>query len=158
MKVWVLMKQHFDELMRSQKITDENVHERKDVFFISINDSTGTDEVPYFKDAENVKVLFFDDVDEDLHIPILGTSEFQTAKAMTDLQAEALFSFIRANKDKKTCIVHCAAGISRSGAVGTFINDYMQGDYAEFKKNNPYIHPNSHVLSTLRKIEHNTNN
>ena len=48
-------------------------------------------------------------------------------------------------------VVHCHAGISRSGAVGTFTCDYCQLDYNNFLKNNPYILANSHVLRTLRE-------
>ena len=47
--------------------------------------------------------------------------------------------------------VHCNAGISRSGAIGTFANDYCGMNYSEFLKNNPYIMANSYVLRLLRR-------
>lgn len=49
-------------------------------------------------------------------------------------------------------VVHCAAGISRSGAVATFACDYCRLDYAEFLKNNPCLYPNQFVLRTLHRI------
>lgn len=147
--VLVTNKESFDVLMERYGITNDNV-EDKQSFFISINDTCGTDEVPFFKtNKSNVMVLFFDDVEEDLTIP---TQEVKKAKAFTLEQAKELFAFVEKNKHRKTCIVHCAAGISRSGAVGTFINDYLGGNYSQFKKRNPYIHPNGLVLGLLKKV------
>jgi len=150
MKVFITSKTAFDDLMKRKGITNENVESHKKTFFISINDSCGTDEIPYFENKENVKVLFFDDVEKDLEVPIIGTKEVLVAKAFTSVQAKELLEFIESHKDKESCIVHCAAGISRSGAVGTFVNDFYGGDWFEFKKQNPYIHPNGLVLRLLK--------
>ena len=35
-------------------------------------------------------------------------------------------------KEDITLIVHCSAGISRSGAVGTFVNQYLNLDTQKF--------------------------
>ena len=48
-------------------------------------------------------------------------------------------------------VVHCSAGISRSGAIGTFACDYCSMDYNVFIQNNIYIMANPYVLSVLRK-------
>lgn len=48
-------------------------------------------------------------------------------------------------------IVHCHAGVSRSGAVATFSCDYCGLDYNEFIKGNRFIMANPHVLDVLRK-------
>ncbi len=48
-------------------------------------------------------------------------------------------------------IVHCAAGVSRSGAVGLFVRDYFSLDYSEFKRQNPHIVPNLWVSKVLRE-------
>jgi predicted protein tyrosine phosphatase len=150
MKVFITSKTAFDNLMKRKRITNENVESYKKTFFISINDSCGTDEIPYFENKENVKVLFFDDVEKDLEVPIIGTNKVLTAKAFTSVQARELLEFIERHKDKESCIVHCAAGISRSGAVGTFVNNFYGGDWFELKKQNPYIHPNGLVLRLLK--------
>lgn len=152
MKVYVLSKQQFDKLMRSKGVHSGNVETYTKYFFISINDTSGTTEVPYFENKSNVKILYFDDVETDLNIPILGTSTIETKKAFTEQQATELIQYLDANKDKETCFVHCAAGISRSGAVGEFVNDYFGGDYFEFKKNNPLTKPNGLVLRILKKL------
>ena len=149
MKVFILSKQEFDRNMANNNITNDNVEERTNAFFISINDTCGTSEVPYFENKENVLVLYFDDVEQDLETKLNGKPV--TAKAFTLEQGRQVLDFIEKHKDKKTCIVHCAAGISRSGAVGTFVNDYFAGDYFKFKQDNPYIHPNGIVLKHLRQ-------
>ncbi len=154
MKVFVISKTEFDEMMKRKGITNDNVESYKKTFFISINDTRGTNETPYFQNKSNVKIMFFDDVEEDLVKTIVGTGEVVTIKAFTSAQAKDLLTFIDSNKDKETCIVHCSAGISRSGAVGTFVSDYFGANWHEFKKQNPYIHPNGVVLRSLKAAAH----
>ncbi len=148
MKVLAIWKTKFDNLMVSLNITNDNVEKVPHTFFISINDSIGTDEVPYFENKENVLVLFFDDVEEDIAVMVQGNVQF--AKAFTFEQAKQVIEFIEKHKDKQSCIVHCSAGISRSGAIAEFVNDFFGGDYFEFKKANPRLYPNGHVLRTLK--------
>ncbi len=147
MKVYVLNKESFDALMIQKGITNDNVESFNKTFFISINDTAGTYWVPYFENKSNVKVLYFDDADEDL----IESDGKIKATAFTIAQAKELLEFVECNKDRETCIVHCAAGISRSGAVGLFVNDYFGGDYFEFKKNNPRTHCNQLVLRLLKQ-------
>lgn len=148
MKVLVKSKLEFDNAMKDSNINNSNV-EKKDILFISINDTEGRISEPYFENKENVLVLYFDDTTKDLEIPILGTNEIKKVVAFTKEQADEIIHFLDKNKNKKLAIIHCAAGVSRSGAVGQFVNDYFGGDYFEFKKNNPNIHPNPHVLRLL---------
>jgi predicted protein tyrosine phosphatase len=155
MKVFIKSKKEFDDLMKTKGITNANVEEYQNNFFISINNTFENDELPYFENKQNVMVLYFDDVEKDLDIPIIGTNKTQTAKAFTIAQAEEVLNFINKHKNKDNCIVHCSAGISRSGAVGTFINDYFGGDWFEFKKLNPHIHPNGLVLHLLKTAMNN---
>ena len=141
--------------MLKKGITNDNVEQYSNTFFISINGTRAGDGIEwnktYFTDKENVKVIFFDDVDKDYTINIVGTGKTETVKALTEQQAEELFEFIDKHKDKETCMVHCAAGISRSGAVGQFINDYTRSDKEVFKRNNPHILPNNLVVRLLHK-------
>ena len=48
-------------------------------------------------------------------------------------------------------LIHCAAGISRSGAVGLFCCRYFDLDQKEFRRLNSQITPNLHVLNVLNK-------
>lgn len=148
MKVLVKSKLEFDKTMKDSGIDNSNV-EQKDILFISINDTNGRISEPYFENKENVLVLYFDDTTKDLEIPILGTDEVKKVVAFTKEQASEIIDFLDKNKDKKLAIIHCAAGVSRSGAVGQFANDYFGGNYFEFKNNNQNIQPNPHVLRLL---------
>jgi predicted protein tyrosine phosphatase len=55
------------------------------------------------------------------------------------------------DKEKQIFIVHCGAGISRSGAVATFINDLYGNSYKEFFNDNRHIQPNFTILRRLRQ-------
>lgn len=147
-KVIVIPKYAFDRGLRGNKIDDTNVEQLiGKACFISINDTFGTDEVPFFsKPHPNVLTLFFDDVDQDI------VTDHGTAKAFTDEQATDIYAFIEKNKETENFIVHCTAGISRSGGVGEFINNYLDLDYNSFKECNPHILPNGLVLSKLNRF------
>lgn len=166
MQIVVLSRQMFEKFMQEKKITPENVESLKDVFIISIQNDTGDDNyTPTFtKSLENVHVVKFSDVDEDTRVPVFnnninanpgdgGLTHYVTAKAMTAEQAKELYQFIMNNKarDKKVCLIHCTAGVARSGAVGTFVAECMGVDYIDFKRANPSIQPNIHVLKMLRE-------
>jgi predicted protein tyrosine phosphatase len=153
MRVLILNKREFDEMMSYKGIDDNNV-EDFNIMFISINNSQDDGNIrlkykspAYFQeDHSNVKTIYFGDYGEQQ----LGRNNH----LFTDEQAEELYEFIKANKDKAMAIVHCGAGISRSGAVGTFIHSlYEKNDpmmtYDEFKRKNPRIMPNSYVLRLL---------
>lgn len=149
MKVLVLSKNSFDQLMVSNDLDDSNVHSIKDTLFISINNNFDNSVKPHFSEnKDNVLILHFDDVENDIY-----ENNKLIAKSFTNEQGTTLLQFLEKNKNKSKCIVHCTAGISRSGAVGTFINDHYGTDtYDEFKKRNPYVHPNGQVLSVLNRI------
>jgi predicted protein tyrosine phosphatase len=152
MQVTILNKETFDELMRRKGITDETVETFSRSLFISINDTGGTNETPYFKQSHpNVLTLFFDDCNEDMEVVFFDKRPSEWMRAMNEEQAKQVVDLLNDNRGREFCFVHCAAGISRSGAVGTFVNDYFRQDYLAFKKRNPYIHPNSHVLTLLRR-------
>lgn len=153
MKVYILSKHQFDTLMFQKGIFDNTVDGFAKTFFISINDANGTTETPHFsEDHPNVLRQFFDDVDEALEVPILGTTEVKRCTPMSENQARELFAFIQQNADRETCIVHCGAGVSRSGGVGSFVNEYFKGDYFQFKRDNPNIQPNIRILCLLRAV------
>ena len=152
MRIYALSRTKFNKLMVDNHITPENVELKTDVFFISINNTYDIVE-PYFKEnKDNVKVMSFDDVDEDEVYFDLETKKKTLIKAMTENQAQELFDFINKNKDKKTCIVHCTMGVSRSGGISQFIADYLNVDKNQFKSDNPQICPNNHVIRMLKKV------
>ena len=118
----------------------------RDNCIISINSVSHPAEVPPFSeeflDADNLLILYFDDVDEGF------------PNAMTPKQAKQIVEFVRI-EDDRPIIVHCTAGISRSGAVGEVLNWYFNrfeaddSDYRKFEIMHPDIVPNSHVRRLL---------
>ena len=150
MRVYVLSRERFNKEIRDNNITNDNV-ESKDVAIVSINNNNDN-YVPYLQNKNNVKVMYFDDVEHDMKNIVLGTKEFAMSKAFTEEQGRELIDFIDKNRDKSQWLVHCTLGISRSGAVGLFINDYLGGDYQTFKRDNPGIVPNVQVTSILKSL------
>ena len=119
----------------------------RDNRIISINSvSFPSEEPPFseeFLDAENLLILYFDDVDEGF------------PNAMTPEQAREIVNFVR-HEDNRPIIVHCTAGISRSGAVGEvlnwYFNRYLEDNPPVYRLNeimNRDIVPNSHVRRLL---------
>jgi predicted protein tyrosine phosphatase len=47
-------------------------------------------------------------------------------------------------------IVQCHAGISRSGAVGSFANELFGLSSEQFQKQHPWVEPHPHVFNLLR--------
>lgn len=65
--------------------------------------------------------------------------------------ANAILDFIANLKDETTLLVHCAAGISRSGAVGLFCCHYWNLDIRDYYKRNPDVDPNTYIFDILQK-------
>ena len=155
MKVFILSKPQFDSLMRTNNLNDSTVESRDSVFIISIvdTDQFSASREPHFKENhENVLNLAFDDCEHDGQP---SPTQPEGTQAFSESQAKELFEFIEKHRNKEQCIVHCMAGISRSGAVGTFINGYGQGDWGDFKRINPQISPNERVHRMLNEAKYN---
>ena len=119
----------------------------KDVFYLSINNPDDEDKTPIREDSDTFKSMWFYDIDEDIYDEV---KDF-TYKTISDEQVDELYDFIMKNKDKKNFVVHCTAGVSRSGAVGEFVNDLFGIPYAEFRKQNPNIIPNTYIKKKLNE-------
>ena len=83
---------------------------------ISISDSSYEhDEMINLLDGYNYTAAMFADSDAN--------------DGISDLQAKMILEFIRKNQGKKF-LCHCFAGISRSGAIAKFINEFCEyGDW-----------------------------
>lgn len=119
---------------------------------ISINNISFPAEPPPFSsrylNAENLLVLYFDDVEEG-------------PNAMTAEQAKRIADFALRPGDDRPIIVHCSAGISRSGAVGDVLNLYFnryidddETEYRAFELRHPDLAPNAHVRKLLEEKLH----
>ncbi len=113
---------------------------------ISINNISLPAESPPFSSrflsVSNLLILFFDDVEEGF------------PHAMTLKDAERIVRFILL-PDFRPLLIHCTAGISRSGAAGAALNWYFNrtclGEFLAFTHDNPDISPNRHVYELLRQ-------
>ncbi|MDD5651699.1 MAG: hypothetical protein PHF86_14990 [Candidatus Nanoarchaeia archaeon] len=72
----------------------------------------------------------------------------------TEEAAKEIVKFVNKINDMEIpdLFIHCAAGISRSPAVGLFTCKYLNLDEAEFRKANPHILPNFYVLNILNQV------
>lgn len=113
----------------------------KNVFYLSINNPDDKDKTPIRPDSENYKSMWFYDLHE-----TVGDHE-----VISEDQLDEMYDFIMANSDKDYFVVHCTAGVSRSGAVGEFVNDIFGIPYSEFKRLNPQIVPNVVIKQGLNK-------
>ena len=118
--------------------------------FISIRHSAETDPnraIPV--DGDNILKLRFDDAVEDPdHTLVLFDAE----------TAGEIVRFIRRIDTRRLLFVNCAAGISRSGAVGEVLNDYFNKylecnplDDEYFRRTNRQIQGNPLVRRILRE-------
>ena len=95
--------------------------------------------------------LEFEDID-----PVFDGEYYLKHKNQFELftknHAKIIVDFVDKVKGKvDLLIVNCEAGISRSGAVGEWLCDYLGLDYAEFRNQNRLIMPNSYVLTKLKR-------
>lgn len=74
-------------------------------------------------------------------------------KVVDDNTINRLINFIEKNKNAESFIVHCHAGISRSGAIVTYLKERFEGyvDLEFFNKANKFIFPNQYILTKLRQ-------
>ncbi len=154
-KVYAVDFQTFNNMMKERGITDENVNEWKSTAFIEIQARADIEDMPecdfYFKkDSDNVIRMEFDDTTKDFDHEEDG--KIRKVRIITDEDAKRLAEFIN-NNIEKSFLVHCHAGVSRSGAVIKYIWEKKDLPLQELLDNNPYIHPNFEILSKLRKNE-----
>jgi len=162
MKILIYGKREFNKFMVFNGIDDINV-ESQDTMFVSINNVylpemyLGKEGIrSYFKrNHSNVLIMNFGDFSETAADNLL--KEGYTG-VFNDFRAKKLYEFIKKNKNKSLAVIHCGAGVSRSGAVGTFIWDLYGKNsmtWDEFIRKNPRIEPNQHILKLLHKQREN---
>ena len=151
MKVRVMSKNHFDKLLPRINVFDQTVEEQN-CAFISIIGSDPEEKSYFNNDHPNVLRLVFDDITSEEKISMIKLGQSNRVLFCKE-DAEKIIDFVDRNKDKYECFVHCAAGVSRSGAVGTFINDLCQYESFEaFARSNSQIKPNFYILAALRRV------
>lgn len=131
----------------------EALYDHENVAVISI---TNSEDEPIVARSQKYLPLVFDD----LRPSTAGTAtawdseilvNIRNSQPMTYKQAMLLHYFIeQLPKEVDTIIVHCSAGISRSGGVARFLSETLPGVNEErFAKDNPQIQPNTWVHDLL---------
>ena len=124
---------------------------------ISINSSWGFDDTPPFSEEllnhPHLLTLTFDDICNEPETP----EDLGNAILFNEDMAHAIMRFV--DDGKLPLLVHCTAGISRSGAIGDVLNWYFNrylernaADDEEFVQNNRQIQPNTLVRRTMLKV------
>lgn len=101
--------------------------------------------------CENILSLVFADLTEtDFKIAPELIKKFPTFNVK---MAQQIIQFLNKLKEKdiKLLIIHCDAGVSRSGAVGIFACRYLGMDEKEFRKEHRFIGPNTLIYDLLIK-------
>lgn len=116
--------------------------------FISIGEFEGHEGVS--ASGPNILKLVFEDV-----------SDKEDGIKFSTEHAQQIKDFIDRIDKSKTLFINCQAGISRSGAVGEVLNDYVNCMLNNGKKNedhhineinNRHIRPNAWVKSVLKQV------
>ena len=153
MKIRVLPRAFFEKI----KGTPDEIELLDNSKIISINSSWGWDSEPPFSPAlrghAHLLVLNFDDIANEPETP----EDLGRAVMFSPEMAERIMRFV--DDGGMPLFVHCAAGISRSGAVGELLNWYFnryltdnKADYDDFIQNNRQILPNPIVRRIMIKV------
>ena len=142
------------KLVFDKHFTDKEFKYYDYACFISIID-INNDEKKFDKLIDNFLQVKMWDIEEDLFEN--GQLKYERPN---DKELKNIVDFINKYKDKSVFIVHCSAGISRSGAVATFLYDKFLSeiDKEQFRRENRYIIPNLYILNRLKSLDsHNFN-
>ena len=150
MTIYVVPRVYFEEM----RGTPEEREAMAGLRVISINSVRTREEPPFsgeFLGLSTLLVLRFDDVSE----------AYEDGVFMSPQDARRVIDFVAGQSPEKPLVIHCTAGISRSGAVGQVLNDWLnrivspnEADYEYFCRRHPHICPNPHVrLLLLAEIE-----
>ena len=153
MKIKVLPRIFFEKV----KGTSVEVELLAKAKIISINSSWGFDDTPPFSpellNHPHLLTLTFDDICNEPETP----EDQGNAVLFNAAMAQQIMRFV--DDGELPLLVHCTAGISRSGAVGEVLNWYFNrylernaADDEDFTKNNRQIMPNFIVRRIMLKV------
>ena len=166
----------FKQTMKNNNLYDSNIEQRTDIAVISIGNSfedgdpddifsNGPSSRWFRHQHKNVLNLTFDDItapeqwqlnsesakqSED-SVPVENGLSGSDCVLFDEEMARRLVQFVEANHAAKTWIVHCSAGVSRSGAVSRWLKDCLKFKYGIEANNVNGRHsvPNALVLRIL---------
>lgn len=169
----------FKHTMRNNDLYDSTIESMTELAVISIGNSfddfdpddifsNGPSSRWFARRHRNVLNMTFDDITSPEKWQLL--SQFGNSRSSDDTPGNAsaekdyvlfdrnmvreIADFVDDNHKASTWIVHCSAGISRSGAVSLWLKDWLKFKYGIDAVNvdGKYALPNSHVLSELNRM------
>lgn len=153
----------FKRTMQDNDLYDYNIEQRTDLAVISIGNSFHEELVDeifangpsshWFKSShKNVLNLNFDDIASPEEWKKL--SKYDQFILFDENMAHQIADFVEVNKDVAIWIVHCSAGVSRSGAVSEWLKNWLKYKYGIAANNvdSNYAFPNPHVLMILDRL------
>lgn len=172
----------FKHTMQNNDLYDSNIEQRTDLAVISIGNSfedgdpddifsNGPSSRWFRHQHKNVLNLTFDDITAPEKWQKMTQFAKQSAGGsdsgknevpgsdcvlFDEEMASRLVQFVEENRAAKVWIVHCSAGISRSGAVSRWLKDCLKFKYG-IEANNVdgrYAVPNAYVLQVLDKVSY----
>ena len=99
--------------------------------------------------------IIFDDVTEELYKKVKKMRPDVIVKLFSEKDAKLIIDFIEKHKDnieELTLIIHCHAGVSRSGAIGWFACNLLELDKDKFLQQNKTLYPNKYILQTIESL------
>lgn len=151
-----------DLFARSRYFIENNLTallNRPGIFFISVIEPGAN---PVFTGSDNrALTLSFDDVSPEMFesaerfaILCKEMEHFKRPyRLFSQEQASRIISYVKTAEESPnhiTWYVHCTLGVSRSGAIASFIREFCDFDATKFSRHNPHVVPNQLVLTSLR--------
>jgi protein-tyrosine phosphatase len=152
-KITILPRSYFEERMEGGEIRSLLINHK----IISIQSSSGWDSVPPFQEeVRSLPNLLCITLDDYFGIPYDEEERKRVALFSYEI-ADRIMRFV--DDGKMPIIIHCTAGISRSGAIGSVLNRYYNSilannkeDYDAFFLLNRKIMPNSNIVRAFSQF------
>lgn len=144
-QIKTLCKDEFDSLF----FGNDSIKDNPRVCFISMIDEDNR-EFKYDTEQNNFLQVRMWDITKDLY-----SGEDLKYRKPQKSELIKIVKHVNKHSYSNKFIVHCSAGISRSGAVATYIRDKFLDQICQekFKKDNKYIRPNKYILNMLKELD-----
>ena len=153
------MKNHIYVVSRSEfknEICNLSKQQFLDGAFISIHspdDHFNHDDTNVILESgPNVLNLWFHDTDPEQEREWMASNPPYPEVLFDENMAQQIKNFVEQNRNADFWLIHCTAGVCRSGAVGEVLSEYFGINYFEFKKDNPKTRPNVYVKILLKNV------
>ena len=136
----------------NRNVIPKDFIEKQDFAIISVgnieSDEGHTDDSLYLNGCNN---HWLPDTNNVLNINFNDVGENEEG-SFNELQAQEVLCFIEDNREKSQWFIHCSAGISRSGAIASYLYDWFKSRGDEVIINPKYPEtPNYHVKGLLKR-------